>query len=226
MKRAIIFDSGTLISFAMNGLFEELRGLKQIFRGNFLITEDVKREIIDKPIKIKRFELEALRLKKLVDEKVLELPSDVGLNQGEILKRGTEIMKAANELFQSEKQGIHLIDIGEASCLAISEILTKQGVKNVIAVDERTIRMLTENPDGLKNFLQKKMHTKIYSKKGDFSLFKSFRFIRSAELLYVAFKKGVVKLKGDAVLDALLYAVKFKGCSISNEEINEIKKIK
>jgi len=31
--------------------------------------------------------------------------------------------------------------------------------------------------------------------------------------------------KGDKVLDALLYAVKFKGCSISNDEIDEIKKL-
>ena len=53
MKKAIIFDSGTLISFSMNGLLPELRELKKIFNGKFLITKDVKREVIDKPIKIK-----------------------------------------------------------------------------------------------------------------------------------------------------------------------------
>ena len=57
--KAIIFDSGTLISFAINGLYEELKLLKAKFDGKFIITDEVKAEIIDKPINIKRFELEA-----------------------------------------------------------------------------------------------------------------------------------------------------------------------
>jgi len=43
--------------------------------------------------------------------------------------------------------------------------------------------------------------------------------------MYVAYKKGLIKLKGELVLDALLYALKFKGCSISGEEIRQIKRI-
>ena len=62
-SKAIVFDSGTLINFAMNGMFQEFRELKKIFNGKFLITKEVKSEIIDRPITIKRFELEALRLK-------------------------------------------------------------------------------------------------------------------------------------------------------------------
>ena len=78
-QKAIIFDASTLITFSMNGLFNELRELKKIFKGKFIITKDVKREIIDKPITIKRFELEALRLKKLLDDKVLEMPSSLNV---------------------------------------------------------------------------------------------------------------------------------------------------
>ena len=48
-SKAIIFDSGTLISFSMNGVTEELEKLKGIFEGKFLITPDVKREVIDRP---------------------------------------------------------------------------------------------------------------------------------------------------------------------------------
>ena len=82
--RAIIFDSGALISLAMNGLLPELKELKKIFKGKFIITNEVKKEIIDKPITIKRFELEALRLKELLDKKVIEMPVCVNVQEGEI----------------------------------------------------------------------------------------------------------------------------------------------
>jgi len=223
--KAIIFDSSTLISFSMNGLFEEIRRLKEIFNGKFIITKEVKKEVIDKPLTIKKFELEALKLKQLFDEKILEMPLSIGVKDNEISKGIDEILKIANSTFIGEKGNIKLIDVGEASCLALSKILDKKSIKNVIAIDERTTRMLGEKPENLQKLFEKKLHTKINSKKENFNFFKGFKFIRSAELVYVAYKKGLVKLKSNLVLDALLYAVKFKGCSISGDEINEIKKL-
>ena len=71
------------------------------------------------------------------------------------------------------------------------------------------------------------MHTNISLVKQNFAYFKNFQVIRSAELIYVAWKKDLVELKdGIFLLDALLYAVKSKGCAISSDEIEEIKKIK
>lgn len=57
------------------------------------------------------------------------------------------------------------------------------------------------------------------------ALFSDFKIIRSSELAYVALKKGFIEFpaKEEKVLDALLYALKFKGCAISGEEIEEIK---
>ena len=229
--KAIIFDASTLISFVMNGLFDEIRGLKKIFNGKFLITTQVKKEIIDKPSTINRFKLEALKLKQLLDEKILEMPSSVKIKEEEISKKTNEILSNANNIFMGQIQGeksqktIHIIDLGEASCLALSRILTEKGVKNVIAIDERTTRMLGERPENLQKLLERKLRTKISLKKEDFKFFKGFKFIRSAELVYVAYKKGIVKLKNNIVLDALLYGVKFKGCAISDDEIREIKRI-
>ena len=121
---------------------------------------------------------------------------------------------------------IHLISSGEASCLALGKLLDGKRINNIIAIDERTMRMLVEKPENLQKLLQRKLHTKVIIKKKNFSAFKGFKIIRSAELVYIAYKKGLVKLKnGQTVLDALLWAVKFKGCSISNDEIAEIKKI-
>ncbi len=223
--RAIIFDSGALISFTMAGLLEELRRLKGIFKGKFIIPEGVKKEVVDKPMTIKRFELEALKIKQLMDEKILELPSAYGVTHDQIHKGADEILRVANSTFIGHGKELHIIDFGEASTLALSRILTQKGITNVIAIDERTTRVLVEKPDNLKKILGNKLHTGVTAKQENYKFFKGFRIVRSAELAYVAWKKGLVRLKGDMVLDALLYAVKFKGAAISGDEIKEIKRI-
>ncbi len=224
INKAIIFDSGTLISFSMNGMTDVIRNLKKSFKGKFLITKEVKSEIIDKPLKIKKFELEGLKLKQLLDEGILEMPSSLGIKDSEITQKTNKIIDLANNVFQGQKKPIKLLDIGECSCLALSLILTKKKIKNVLAVDERTTRMLIENPESLRKYLEKKINTKINANK-KVSFFNNFKVIRSPELAYVAYKKGLIKIKDKNVLDALLYALKYKGASISTKEIKQIKKI-
>ena len=65
VKKYIIFDSGPIINFAMNGILPLLKKLKEEFSGEFLITKEVKQEIIDTPLNIKKYELEALQIKEL-----------------------------------------------------------------------------------------------------------------------------------------------------------------
>ena len=227
MKRAIIFDAGTLITFSMAGMLGKIKELKNIFDGEFFITEDVKLEVIDKPINIKKFALEGLRVKRLFDDGVIKLPEAMGVNVSELNKKTEEILSVANNTFFGRGRAIRIIHSGEASCLALSRILDEKKIKNVIAVDERTARMLGEKPENLKRLFGEKLHMNITAKQENYKFFNGFKFIRSAELVYVAFKKGFFELKDhDTVLDALLYAVKFKGCAISGEEIREILKLK
>jgi alkylhydroperoxidase/carboxymuconolactone decarboxylase family protein YurZ len=224
-EKVIIFDSSTIINFTMNGLLAEFRELKRIFNGRFLIPQEVKIEIVDKPLQIKRFELEALKIKELFEEKVLELPGSFGIDEAKISSKTKELMNVANNTFLGRDNPIHIIDSGETACLVLSTMLSEKGIKNVISVDERTIRMLGEKPENLLDILKSKLHTQINSKKENYKFFTGFKFIRSSELIYLAYTKGLVKLKNGVVLDALLYALKFNGCSISDEEINEIKKL-
>ena len=224
-KKAIIFDAGTLISLSMNGLLDELQRLKRIFNGDFLITEQVKYEIIDRPLKIKCFELEALKVQQLFEDKTLMMAESYGISNSLISSKTEEIMNIANNLFINSRNRVNIMQLGEASCLALSKILSDKGVYNVIAIDERTTRMLVEKPENLKDLLERKLHTSIVLVKKDFSYFKDFKVIRSAELMYVAWKKNLIDVKKGEVLDALLYALKYKGCSISDEEINEIKRM-
>ena len=225
-ERVIIFDASTLITFAMNGLLEELKKLKEHFKGKFIITKEVKYEIIDRPINIKRFELEAIKLKTLFDQNILEMPTSLGMNDIEISEKGKKLMEIANETFEGNGKKIHLVDVGETSSLALSKMLNEKKVPNVLAVDERTARMLSEKPENLKNLFQKKLKVRIISNQENYKYFQGLKFIRSAELIYVAHKKGLTRWKSEKVLDALLYATKFKGCSISDHEIEEIKRIK
>lgn len=224
-QKALIFDAGTIINFSMNGLLEVLKKLKDLFKGKFLITETVEYETIKHPLTIKKFELGALRIKRLLDEGILEFPSSLGIKNSQIEEKTREILKIANRTFFTRKKYLHLIDKGEASSLVLSEMLTKRGIKNLIVIDERTTRMLCEKPQNLHKLLETKLHTKIKAKKQNFLIFSKFKFIRSTELAYLAYKNNLIELKNSHVLDALLYALKYKGCSISKNEIEQMKKI-
>ncbi len=242
IKKVVIFDSGALISLSMNGLLEELKKLKKIFNGEFIITKEVKEEVVNTPLKIKEYELEALKIQNLIDKGFLNMPDKLGIQDKEITNLTIKLMALANTMFIGNKNEIQLIHFGEASCLALGKILNegsktkflassvgdteRKKIKNVLVIDERTTRMLVEKPENLKELLEKKMHVQVKLNKSNFQEFKGFKIIRSAELMYLAYKKNLIELKGKEILDALLYALKFKGCAISIDEIEEIKKIK
>ncbi len=224
-NKFLIFDSSSLISLSLNGLLEELKKLKEIFNGEFIITKEVKEEVVDIPLKIKKYELEALKIQDLIDEGCLSMPNNFGIQDKEITNLTIKLMNFANTMFIGNRNEIQLIQLGEASCLALSKIMNERKIKNVLVIDERTTRMLVEKPENLKELLEKKMHLKIKLKESDFKEFKGLKIIRSAELMYLAYKNNLIRWKNKKVLDALLYALKFKGCAISENEIEEIKQI-
>jgi len=215
--KAIIFDSGIMITFSMNSMLNLFRDLKKNFGGRFLITRDVEREIITKPMGIKKYKFGAMRIKRLIDEGVLEFPDSVGISKEEIALKSKEYLKKANNLFYRGDVALKLIDSGEASCLALSDLLKEKGFETVIAVDERTTRMLFEKPENLKKLMEMKLHTQI-TMKGEVAE-NDFKFIRSTELIYVAHKKGLIKDSSADLLDAMLYAAKFRGTAVSDAEI-------
>ncbi len=223
-ERVIIFDSSSIISLALNGILDILKDLKSIFDGKFIIPNEVKKETIEKPIKNKKFSLEALKIKSLLDNNTLELPESINISNYEIKRISQGILNTTNNLLITKGKSIHLIDRGESECLALSKICEKRNIDNILVVDERTTRMLCENVNNLKKLLEKKLHTRVTYKKNT-NFFSSINCVRSAELILIAYKNKLIKLKNGNVLDALLYAVKFKGCSISDKEISDLKKI-
>jgi hypothetical protein len=222
MSKHIIFDSGPLINFAMNNMLEILIKLKQSFPGDFLITKEVKNEIIDYPITLKKYEYEALQLQDLFNKGIIRHADLTEEQIDELRKYREQIMNIANSTYYTDERNIHILEKGECAALALSIIINEP---NLIAVDERTTRMLCENPENLRKLLEKKLHIKVKARKENYDFFKKFKIIRSTELAYIAYKKGLFNLKDSRTLDAALWALKLHGCSISDIEINEIKKM-
>ncbi len=223
--KAIILDAGPVISLTMNNLLWILEPLKKSFKGKFCITEAVKRELIDKPLTTKRFKFEALQVQRYIKKGILEVIKN------DILKEKTlHLLNLANNSIIAKNHFVRIVQYGEISSLAALEILKAKAV----VMDERTTRELIENPMGIVKLMEKKLHTKIGINKKNFSELKKevmgIKVIRSAELAAIAYESGILdkylmKKNKAELLDAVLWGVKIDGCSITNEEIEKIKKM-
>jgi hypothetical protein len=246
----LVFDAGPIISLTMNGMLPVIERLKSVFDGEFILTPAVKREVVDRPMKIKKFKLEALQVQDMIDKGIFKMSGDIISNQ-KLDREAKKVLKSANGVLRSTTTGekISIIQAGEAACLAFVNLvkasngMTSAGPGDcVIAIDERTTRMLTEAPQNLEGMMEKKLHTPLDATPALLDGFKNFKFIRSAELLYIAWKKDLILTTRNSVpskkgtnvpassgnkelLDALLYGVKFKGCAISSVEIEEMKRL-
>ena len=60
--KALVFDSSSMISIVTNNLLNILSNLKKSYKGEFLISNEVLKEIIDDPLKNRKFKLEALQV--------------------------------------------------------------------------------------------------------------------------------------------------------------------
>jgi len=86
----LIFDSGPIISLAMARLLWILEPLKEKYGGKFYITPAVKRELVEHPLKIRRFEFEALQTYQLIKNNTLK-----------IIDNKAMIINALNEVLDS-----------------------------------------------------------------------------------------------------------------------------
>ena len=222
----LIFDSGPLINFSMNGILDSLEKLKQSFNGEFLITKEVKEEIIDTPLRIKQFELGAMRLEEIYKKGIVKLADLTKSDVDELRRFRENYMTVANRMFKAKNKEVHLLDKGECAVLALSTIMKKKtGIDIPIVIDERTTRMICEKPENLKLLMEKKLHTKINADTKNYNLFKGFKIIRSTELAYIIHKKNLFTLKNPKAFEAIVYGLKFKGCSISEKEVELLSKM-
>ena len=215
MTKTLIFDSSAIITLALNNLISYIQPLKEKFNGDFVISKNVQEEIIERPSKNLRFMLESLQIKKIVDGKIIKVFSQ------DVMKETQRILEIANHTFRAGDEWIKILHEGEASCLAIYNLLNEE--KKAIVVDERTTRMLCEAPENLHKLLERKLRTKIQAVEKNYQFFNNVNIIRSSELIYIAYTAKIITLpiERKEAMKALLYGAKFKGCAISDKEIKE-----
>ena len=225
--KSLFFDSGPLMSLTMNNLLGILQPLKEKFGGEFYITPAVKKELVERPLEIKRFEFEALQILKLLREGTLKLYEKP-------LKGVMDLSAYANKSIVAKDKEccMEIIHGGELETVAAS----LQEGNDTVAIDERTIRLLMENSEELKSLIEARLHEKVILDKkmaNQFqSLIKGMKVIRSAELVGMAYQFGILnnylpplKSGREILLDSVLWGLKLKGCAIIGEEIEELKRV-
>jgi predicted nucleic acid-binding protein len=212
----MVFDTSSLISVSQTCLINIFGGLKQKLGADFVVPQAVYFEAVQRPISIRRFELNAVRLKRAIDLgwfRVMQV-GDKGVFR--------EIDYAANNCFFIKNRPVRLLQKGEIEALA----LVKELGARALAVDERTTRMILENPQDLEDLMEQRKRAEIELDKGNVSklqgLFKGLSIVRSVELIAFASELGLLEKelpKGKQSLEAALFAAKYSGCAVSAKEI-------
>ncbi|PIN98761.1 MAG: hypothetical protein COT90_02560 [Candidatus Diapherotrites archaeon CG10_big_fil_rev_8_21_14_0_10_31_34] len=216
LMNELIFDSSSIISIAQNCLMKVLENLSKKTKNQFVMTKGVEFESVLKPLTINKFELNALRIKRSIDLGWFKV------EKNEV--NSEKIEELANNIFFAENTPIKIIHKGEAEALALYKKLNA----SVLVIDERTTRMLIEEPKNLEKKLKFHYRKKIKLNKANLKKFSSFvgkvNIVRSAELITKAFDLGCFEGELDSSkksLEASLFALKFNGCAVSIEEIND-----
>ncbi len=212
----IVFDTSSLISVSQTCLINILGGLKEKLGVEFIIPQAVFYEAVQRPISIKRFELNAVRLKKAIDSGWFKVQQ---VKDGGLFR---EIELASNNCFFIRERPVRLLQKGEIEALA----LVKELQARALAVDERTTRMILENPADLEAIMEKRKKAEIRLDKANVEkiqgMFKGLSIVRSVELIALASELGLLEKelpKGKQSLEAALFAAKYSGCAVSAKEI-------
>lgn len=211
----------------MNDLLWTLKPLKEIFKGEFYIPNSVKKEIVDTPIKSKKYKWEAIMIYRLIQEGVLKVGEKIDTNK--LMFLGNNIFSSKENLKVKSPGGkINILQKGEIEAIALAMKLNA----SAYVVDERTMRLVIEDVDVLKEILEKKLHTNIIIDSKALDDFKkqldSITIIRSSELIMIALERGLFKdfkAEKKELIDALLWGLRLRGCAISTEEIIEAIKL-
>jgi len=225
--KSLIFDSGPIISLTTNNLVWLLEELKRGYGGDFFIVEAVKRELIDRPLATKKFKFEALQVLKYINGGILKI-----IESSKLKEETIKLLDLANNSFNAKGNWLRIVHYAEMSGLAACNKLNS----DAFVVDERTTRLLVENPNRLVEILESTLHTDIKINDDNLEEFekrtKNIKLIRSVELVTVAYEQGWLNKylpnipnAKKILLDSVLWGVKLNGCAVSKREIDQIIKL-
>ena len=137
------------------------------------------------------------------------------------------LLHKINNLYFVNGKPISIVSKAEVEALALAIKLES----SAYAVDERTMRLVIEDPMRLKKIQENKLHMKVtinYEFMNEIkNLVKNVKVIRSTEIVLIAYELGLldkylINVSREQLLDALLWGLKIRGCSISNEEVKSL----
>lgn len=224
IPREVICDASSIIALAEVCLLEIVTAFSDS-GVKFYVPVGVRKEIVDTPISTKSFRLEAIRIDSLIKRGEISV-----IDKEEVAARareeGGKVMALANSIFSCNGNPIHLIDYGESDAIGLA-ITT--GCR-LLLVDEKTTRLLIEDPKALQESLELRMGKKISVSESKLKALSEalsgISAIRSAELVAVGYSNGFLKKvcfneRGRDLLFGALVAVKENGCSITEKEIED-----
>ena len=225
--RSIVFDAGPIISLATNNLLWILPHLKKEYNGKFCVTESVKRELIDHPMETRKFKFEAIQIQRLIEEGTLEVMGSEFIDA-----QTPRMLETANRIFMAFNNYMKIVHYAEMSVIAAA----MEQKSDAIVIDEKTTRLIMENPKLMMEILRKTLHTPIKLNENNLKEFrnmaKDIKAIRSVELVAIAYEQGIldeyITKMPDArknLLESVLWGVKLNGCAVSKEEIEQIMRL-
>jgi len=225
--KAILFDAGPIISLTTNNLLWLLKPLKEKFGGEFYLTEGVRKELVEKPLKTKKFKFEALQLQDQIEKGILKVIKDGGLH-----KKAEQLLDLANGVFYVKKNPLRVLQLGELESLAAAKLMDIP----YIVVDERITRLLLESPGQMEQLLERRLHKNVKVNRTKLSRLhkqvEGVKLIRSLELVTIAYELGLlddyiakIPEARKQLLQAILWGIKLNGCSAGQQEIDEIVRI-
>ena len=117
-QKCLVFDSGPIISMSMSNLLSTLEKLKQGFNGKFVLPESVKHELVDEPLKTKRFMFEALQVQRLISTGVFDV-----LEDSDMKSLTLELLHLANSSFSAKGSPVQIVHYAEMGRLAAAKLL-------------------------------------------------------------------------------------------------------
>lgn len=216
----IVFDSSSIISISDKCFINLIKKMAANDNVEFVIPQEVYDETVSVPMKIKKFELNAIRIKDAIDQGYFTIAKP----SPKVGKTTEKISALVNCIAFSGKKCLKLVHRGELETLA----LCKELGASALVIDERTTRLLVEDPMGLRGFLQHRYQKEIEIADEKIHDLKEFlgdlEIIRSVELIALAYDLGLFEGEispNKKSLEAALYAMKFAGCAVSFEEIKQ-----
>ncbi len=207
----IVFDAGPLISLSNTCLL----GVLDYIDADFLITPAVYKEVYLYPVRKKMYSWSARQIESYIGKK-LKLrsltPTEMSLVE--------ELGKLLNSAFYTSRGPIKILHPGELEAVVLASRTDK-----LLVMDERTLRLVIEDPELLRARLSRKIHRWVKVDKRRLEegreIIKDIFVVRSVDLVAYAYEKGFLRwMKDDReALRSALYSLKYGGCAVSEGEI-------